>query len=211
MPFTREEDDMADWHNVVHNADTPFPFLTVQWKAAIFGENQIHASLQAARDGALMVNYMHHFYSLACPNRDSTQLETCHFSLATEGYTVILWIHWREVDPETGDVCYRMEQVEMARMGKLHDLLDLRRVLHSYLDFALRERLGSIKEALSAFWPNRPERRAKKTRSRSSTTVSGSELRLAMPMTPSSSVRESVDRDALAPKKMKRKMVDVSR
>ncbi|KAF1935490.1 hypothetical protein EJ02DRAFT_428389 [Clathrospora elynae] len=39
MPFTREEDDMADWYNVVHNADTHFPFLTAQWKSAIFGEN----------------------------------------------------------------------------------------------------------------------------------------------------------------------------
>ncbi|KAF2802876.1 uncharacterized protein BDZ99DRAFT_576476 [Mytilinidion resinicola] len=36
-------------------------------KAAIFDENQVHASLQAARDGALLINYMHDFYSLAYP------------------------------------------------------------------------------------------------------------------------------------------------
>ncbi|KAF1958624.1 hypothetical protein CC80DRAFT_490458 [Byssothecium circinans] len=37
--------------------------------------NQVHASLQAARNGALIVNYMHHSYSLAYPNRDPTHLE----------------------------------------------------------------------------------------------------------------------------------------
>lgn len=192
-------------HNVVHNADTHFPFLTAQWKAAIFGENQVHASLQAARDGALIVNYMHHFYSLAYPNRAPTQLETCHFSLTTESYTIILWIHWREVNPEDGEVYFRMEEVEMARMGKLDDLLDVRRMLHNYLDFALGERLRSIKEALPAFWPNRPEKDVKKTKSQSSTTVSRSELRLDMPM------GESANGDAVPPKKTKRKLIDVSR
>ncbi|RMZ72886.1 hypothetical protein GMOD_00010470 [Pyrenophora seminiperda CCB06] len=193
MPFTREEDDMADWH----------------WKAAISGENQVHASLQAARDGALIVTYMHQFYTLAYPNRNPTQLETCHFSLTTEGYTIILWIHWREVDPEDGEVYFRMEEVETARMGKLNDLLDMRRMLHNYLDFAFGERLRSIKEALPAFWPNRPKRRVKMTKSRSSTTTLGSELRFDLPITPSSSVGESVNRDAVPSKKMKRKLADV--
>ena len=227
MPFTREEDDMADWsvtlpsitiysansscrYNVVHNADTHFPFLTAQWKSAIFGENQVHASLQAARDGALIVNYMHHFYSIAYPNRPPTQLETCHFSLTTEGYTIILWTHWREVNPEDGEVCFRMEEVEMARMRRLDDLLNIRRILHNYVEFAFGERLRSIKEALPSFWPNRPKKGVKKTKSQSSTTVSGSELRLDIPITPSSSVGESANGDAVPPKKTKRKLTDVS-
>jgi hypothetical protein len=69
------------------------------------------------------------------------------------------------MDPEDGEVYYRMEEVEMARMGKLNDLLDMRRMMHNYLDFAFGERLGSIKEALPAFWPNRPKRRVKMTKS----------------------------------------------
>jgi hypothetical protein len=154
---------------------------------------------------------MHDFYSLAYPNRAPTQLETCHFSLTTEGYTIILWIHWREVDPEDDEVYFRMEEVEMARMGKLDDLLDVRRILHNYLDFALGERLRSIKEALTAFWPNRPDKKVKKAKSQSSTTVSGSAFRLDMLMTPSSSVGESVNGDAVPPKKIKRKLIDVSR
>lgn len=191
-------------HNVVHNADTHFPFLTAQWKAAISGENQVHASLQAARDGALIVNYMHHFYSLAYPNRAPTQLETCHFSLTTEGYTIILWIHWREVDPKDGEVYFRMEEVDMARMGKLDDLLHMRKMLHNYIDFALGQRLRSIKEALPAFWPNRPEKKVRKTKSQTSTTVSASELRLDIPITPSSGVGQSASGDVVARKKRKR-------
>jgi hypothetical protein len=152
---------------------------------------------------------MHHFYLLAYPNRDPTQLETCHFSVTTEGYTIILWIHWREVDPEDGEVYYRMEEVEMARMGKLNDLLDMRRMLHNYLDFAFGERLGSIREALPAFWLNRPKRRVKMTKSQSSTTTSGSELRFDLPITPSSSVGEGVNRNAVSTKRMKRKLTDV--
>lgn len=97
----------------------------------------------------------------------------------------------------------------MARMGKLDDLLDVRRILHNHLDFALGERLRSIQEALPAFWSNHPEKKVKKTKSQSSTTVSGSELRLDMPITPSSSIGESANRYAVPPKKIKRKLVDV--
>jgi hypothetical protein len=152
---------------------------------------------------------MHYFYSLAYPNRDPTQLETCHFSVTIEGYTIILWIYWREVDPEDGEVYYRMEEVEMARMGKLNDLLDMRRMLYNYLGFAFRERLRLIKEALPVFWLNRPKRRVKMTKSQSPTTTSGSELRFDLLITPSSSVGEGVNKNAVLAKRMKRKLTDV--
>jgi hypothetical protein len=44
-----------------------------------------------------------------------------------------------------------MEDIEMARISKLDDLLNVRRILHNYIDFALGERLTLIKEALPAF------------------------------------------------------------
>lgn len=134
----------------------------------------------------------------------------CHLSLTTESYTTILWIHWREVNPEDSEVYFRMEEVEMARMGKLENLLVVRRMLHNYIDFALGERLRSIKEALSAFWPNRLEKKVKSTKSQSSTTVSGPELRLDMPITPLSSIGVSANRDVVPPKKIKRKLIDIA-
>ncbi|KAH8730348.1 hypothetical protein GQ44DRAFT_700175 [Phaeosphaeriaceae sp. PMI808] len=200
-PFTREESEMADWYNVVHNADTHFPFLTAQWKAAISGENQIHASLQAARDGAVIVNYMHHFYALAYPSRQPTQIETCHFSVTTEGYTIMVWIHWREVNSEDGEVYYRMEPVETARMNEIGDLHEVRKLLHNLVDYAMGERVRSIKEALPLFWPNRPVKKAKSSKAASSSTASRPELRLDLPMTPMGSMGEGAERVASHPKK----------
>ncbi|KAF2733706.1 hypothetical protein EJ04DRAFT_577407 [Polyplosphaeria fusca] len=200
-PFTREEDSIADCRgiNVVHNAPTHFPFLTAQWKSGQTGECQIQASVQAARNGALIVNYMHQFYLLAYPNRAPTPLETCHFSMTTECYTIILWIHWREVNPMDGQVYFRMEEVEMARMRKLDDVLEVRKILKNYIDFAMGERLRSIKKALPAFWPNRHNIKAI-IKSRNSTARSTSEPQLDMPMTPS----DTGNLDEVAPKKMKR-------
>lgn len=175
------------------------------------GENQVHASLQAARDGALLVNYMHYFYSLAYPDQPPTQLETCHLSVTTEGYTVILWVHWREVDQQDNEVYIRMEMIEMACMNKVKDLLAWRAILHNYLDYALGERLVSIKKALPLFWQNRPaKKKVRRTKSQTtSTTASGSEVWLELPvMLPENGVRSSADRSASPAKKPKRKLAD---
>jgi hypothetical protein len=97
-----------------------------------------------------------------------------------------------------------MEEVEMARMNKLNDVLEVRNFLHNYIDFALGERLKSIKQALPEFWPNRPEKKVKRSRSQTSATVSVSELRFDLPMTPAS-VGEN-----MAVKRTKRTLDDVS-
>ncbi|KAL6711787.1 hypothetical protein ACN47E_002830 [Coniothyrium glycines] len=154
MPFTQREDDIAEFYNVVHHSDTHFPFLTAQWKAAMSGENQIHASLQAARDGALIVNYMHQFYSTAYPNRNPSQLYTCHVSLTTDMLTTSLWLHWREVDSVDKQVYYRMERIHSAHLHEVEELAVTRNMLHNYINYALKQRLASIKAALVPFWDN---------------------------------------------------------
>jgi hypothetical protein len=85
----------------------------------------------------------------------------------------------------------------------------MRKMLHNYLDFAFGELLGSINKAFPAFWLNRPKRRVKMTKSQSSTTTSGSELRFDLPITPSSSVGGDVDRNAVSTKRMKRKQIEI--
>ncbi|KAJ4365385.1 hypothetical protein N0V95_000532 [Ascochyta clinopodiicola] len=201
MPFTRMQGDIADWFNIVHNADAHFPFLTAQWKAPTSGEGQTHVSVQAARDGAIIVNYMHQFYTLAYPGRDPTAMETCHMSLTTEGYTIVLWIHWRETNTEDDEVYWRMEELDTARMNKLDDLRHMRNMLHNYLDNAMEERLSSIKEALPAFWSHRPKKRVNSTRSQSS--AAETDLQLDIPLTPSTSATMSADGD-LDPRKRRR-------
>jgi hypothetical protein len=95
-----------------------------------------------------------------------------------------------------------MEPVEMARMINLNDLLELRKILHNYVDFALGERLSSIKDALPPFWLNRPEKKAKKPRSQTSATS----LRLDVLMTPSRSVGQSANSEGVAGKRQKRNL-----
>ncbi|KAF2123681.1 hypothetical protein P153DRAFT_303566 [Dothidotthia symphoricarpi CBS 119687] len=183
MPFTREEDEIADC--VVHHANTHFPFLTAQWKSACFGESQVQASYQAARDGALIVNYMYQFYTLAYPNRAPSQLDTCHMSVTTEGYTITLWIHWREISTEDGQVYFRMEIVDAVHMSKVKDLQTVRGILHNYVEYALGQRLATIKTALPAFWLN-PAR--KKPMSQPTGTDASSHLNFNVKLpTPSSS------------------------
>ena len=106
------------------------------------------------------------------------------------------------MNPEDGEIYWRMEEVDTARMSKLDDLVHMRNMLHNYLDYALGERLRSIKEALPAFWPDRPEKKVNNTKSQSSTTRS--DLRLDMPLTPSNTVN-------LQPRKKIRNITDNSR
>jgi hypothetical protein len=51
-------------------------------EAGMFSDKQIDARLQAARDGVLVVAYMHLFYSHGCPDRDPSQLILLLASLA---------------------------------------------------------------------------------------------------------------------------------
>jgi hypothetical protein len=59
---------------LVHHSNMYFPFLTSQYKTVMSGDNQIDARLSATSHGALVVNYMHRFYSHACPDRGLSQL-----------------------------------------------------------------------------------------------------------------------------------------
>jgi hypothetical protein len=113
-------------------------------------DNQIDARLQAARDGALIVNYMHQFYSHAYPDLGPTLLEMCRVSLIAETISSYFWLHWRKVDPVDGKVYYRMEPIESAHLHKLSDVAETRKILHNYIDYGMGERLY----IMSKVWMN---------------------------------------------------------
>jgi hypothetical protein len=152
---------------------------------------------------------MHQFYSTTYPGRDPTPLETCHFSVTIEGYTIMIWMHWREVHPENGEIYFRMEIVHRAFLDVLTDMLEFRKILHNYVDYAMGERLRSIKEALPVFWSNLQKNKGGASKSQSVATTSVSELppdlRRSMPVFPSSSAGESASGDVVPTKKTKRK------
>ncbi|KAL5379351.1 hypothetical protein PMIN02_010964 [Paraphaeosphaeria minitans] len=64
-----------------------FPFLTSQWKTPNSNENILHAHNQAARDGAVIVNYLYNFYSLAYPDQGPAIIDTAHYSFTCDLHT----------------------------------------------------------------------------------------------------------------------------
>jgi hypothetical protein len=96
-----------------------------------------------------------------------------------------------------------MEPIDSAHLHKLRDVAETRKILHNYIDYAMGERLKSIKAALSPFWQNRPARPVKRRQSQSSMTTSSLNLQFDMPITPLNS-----SRSASPTKKLKRALND---
>jgi hypothetical protein len=99
-----------------------------------------------------------------------------------------------------------MELIESAHLHKLKDVAETREILHNYIDYAMGERLKTIKGALHPFWQNRPARRVRSRQSQSLGTTSSLNLQFDMPMTPSSSSRGG--EHASPTKKLKRTLTD---
>jgi hypothetical protein len=130
-------------------------------------------------------------------------VETCHFSLTSEMWSLALWVHWRELDKH-GTVQYRMEIIHSATLRDLDALLVTRRMLRNIVDWSLNERLKSIKATLQLFWdsPLRPPQPTELGASDSSSTQTGSAsvasastsggVRFVPPMTPSSENGDAV-------------------
>jgi hypothetical protein len=121
-----------------------FPFLTSQWKTTNSGENIAAAQVQAARDGATVVNYLHTFYTVAKGSAPSPAL-TCHFSLVCDLNAGEIWLHWRE-----GSDHY-MEHVYSFFLRDHSQLLEARGLLKNILKHAVEDRLQAIKEAIPSF------------------------------------------------------------
>jgi hypothetical protein len=133
--------------------------------------------------------------------RRSSRVDICHVSLTTEMMSTYIWPHWREGNPVAGEVYYRMEPMESAQ---LKDVMATRKILHSYIDYAMGERLKFIKATLPPFWQDRPVRQARRRQSQSSTTASNFAVRYAHDASSSSRGGEN----AFQTKKSKRVQTD---
>jgi hypothetical protein len=128
-----------------------FPFLTAQWKSAAKGQTHKQAQPQLMRDGACVVNYLTCFYREAGEKAPDV-MKTSHFSLCCDTRSAELWVHWQET--ENDHEVYYMELVDVAPLWKQSMLEDMRRYLHNILDYALNERIQSIKEAMPKIAPD---------------------------------------------------------
>ncbi|KAF2622325.1 hypothetical protein BU25DRAFT_352497 [Macroventuria anomochaeta] len=140
--FTADEEAILDRYRL--SQFLHFPFLTMQYKAANANETLRHAQNQAARDGAVAVNYLYEFY-LAAYKRPLSAVDTHHVSVTCDMEHCELWMHWRD-----GQSHY-MELVSSHSMRDYNAMLQLRGQLRNVRDWALGPRLQSIKTALPDF------------------------------------------------------------
>ncbi|KAH7343099.1 hypothetical protein BKA66DRAFT_479140 [Pyrenochaeta sp. MPI-SDFR-AT-0127] len=145
-PFTADEEQTLD--TLCLTQRMYFPFLTSQWRTINSGENIAAAQIQAARDGASIINHLHTFYTVANGTAPSPAL-ACHFSLVCDLNASEIWVHWREGSD------YYMEHVHSCFLRDESQLLEARGILKNMLKHAVQDRLQAIKEAIPRFAQNR--------------------------------------------------------
>ncbi|KAF1347372.1 hypothetical protein EJ07DRAFT_142720 [Lizonia empirigonia] len=174
-----------------------FPFLTSQWKTPNSNENISHAHNQAARDGSVIVNYLHKFYSLAYPDQQPIVVDIAHYSFTCDLHTAQIWVHWHD---EEG---HHMEMIFEFSLREEDKIVEARGILKNILNYALGDRLKNLKNALPAFEKSRVKGKGPTIRAGMSTVApseAGSEFSFQLPMTPKSSAGDPI--------KKKRRLVD---
>jgi hypothetical protein len=149
-PFSEEEEYIIRHHMVplLHD-EALFPWLTAEFKSAL-GQSIAWATLQCARHGVGVCNYMHRFYAAA--DITASMTESIHFSVACDANQAILLVHWIGDDGK-----YYMQQACQAHISPLtaletkndHMVL-MRMYMRNILDWATGERLGRIRAAINS-------------------------------------------------------------
>jgi hypothetical protein len=149
-----------------------FPFITSQWKSS-GGRSTLAAQNQAARDGAAVVNSLHHFYSSA--NRVPSAVDTCHFSLVCDVQYGEIWLHWKEKNTHHMEVLFWFSFRDQTGVQAAID------IVANIIEYALGSRLRKIRAALSD------------SSSISSNTISNSPLPVIFkpPLTPNDYMRDA--------------------
>ncbi|KAJ4985109.1 hypothetical protein SVAN01_09412 [Stagonosporopsis vannaccii] len=154
-PFTEEQEMM-----LLHTAACPSihrrvlcPWLTVQYKAFTATAAELTSQLQCCRDGIAVNAYLQQLFECAGPGFHFDTVDTCHWSMACNGMTVQLFLHYRVV--RDGKIQYRMRCVTNTTLeGDLDEdvnakVVRLRRRLRNILNHAQTTRLERIRSALS--------------------------------------------------------------
>lgn len=131
------------------NPSLLFPFLTCQWKPAA-GESHRIAMCQAARDGTVVVKYLHDYYKTAY-GRPASAVEALHLSVTCNVEMVNIWLHWRE-DGGSNTPTHYIRSIHACTTWDAGPLLMSRAIPKNWLAYALGVRLSSIKDALPSFY-----------------------------------------------------------
>ena len=124
-----------------------FPFLTSQWISAEGNGGYPMAVCQAALDGAVIVNSLHDLYSRAY-GREPTHVEAHHISVVYGATLVVIFAHWRE-DDESHLPKHYMRFIAAFTTFTESEMSAARTIIKNNLEYALHERLASLKRALN--------------------------------------------------------------
>jgi hypothetical protein len=188
-PFTTEDEETLNIYSLTQHMY--FPFLTTQWKSPNGNETLNCAQNQAARDGAVIVQYQHEFYSIA-HGSSLSPVDTCHFSFVSDVNYGEIWVHWRE------GMNFHMEQIFSFSLRYEAEVQTARGYLRNICQYAVTERLESIRKSLPLFAQNRRDTYPPVSVSHYSASVtsvsqsSSSRLAFQAPPTPSSVEAEPV-------------------
>ena len=131
--------------------------MTCQWKGHIGSEGLFEASLQGARDGACIVNYLREFYESA--GQPLSVVDTCHWSVTCDMVNARLWIHWAEPDVKSNTLKHHMRLVDHQPLRAPMDptnaaMATFRQYLRNILIWSLDARLKKIKAAIPLIQQN---------------------------------------------------------
>jgi hypothetical protein len=99
-----------------------------------------------ARDGAVIVRYLHQFYTDA--GVVPTVRDTAHFSLTIDMESAHLFVHWEELDEERP--AYYMEPVMKCFLDDEQQVADMRHMMKNILADAFGSRLANLRDAVEA-------------------------------------------------------------
>ncbi|KAF2870457.1 hypothetical protein BDV95DRAFT_595213 [Massariosphaeria phaeospora] len=122
-----------------------FPFMSAQWKSPKNNQTHFQARRQDARDGAVIVWYLHQFYTDA--GLVPTVKDTVHFSLTIDMESVHLFVHWEEFDEERP--AYYMEPVMKAFLDDEPQVANMRCMMNIIV-YAFGSRLANLRAAVEA-------------------------------------------------------------
>jgi hypothetical protein len=126
--------------------EVAFPFITYEYKSPISSGTIAEAEQQASRGASAIVNSMYQFLRAADPDKQPGVDDTSHISITCDMRTVVIWIHWREVD-EDGNVTYEMEKVAQSFCDDETALRGIRDVIKNVTEHGMTTRLSMIRQA----------------------------------------------------------------
>lgn len=152
-PFDEDEEQILNENNI--HSEALCPYITAEFKSARVA--LFIASLQAARNGVAVQNYLQALYERA--GMQPSVVDTCHWSIVCNTQSAQLFLHWRGEGGKyhMRPFCSADLRASFKQLDKNPAMVTLRRYLRNILEYALNERLRRIKDVIAGIAAKRDE------------------------------------------------------